>query len=384
MVLLHQVVESLASRAWLDFVPKGGEACLQTGNFGGVVFHEDGCLEERLRLQDAAWQASLLRMPSQANLHAPKSLLVIKPSSLGDIVHALQVIQTVALNFPDCRITWVARDRFAPLVEAAPFVDEVIVFRRKKGIAGILEVMAQLRRRRSDAVWDMQGLLRSGLMTAAARSRIKWGRRDGREGSFLFSRKVCLPSGPGPHHAIPILAEFAKTLGIDAEIRFPLNLRPCGIYPWQPFFEGGSDKRFVIFTDSRGVGKEWPRYSELTRLILERMPESRVAWCAGSPTEPDFDVPKDRFLNLSGCPFDEMLALARQSSVFIGNDSGPMHLSAAVGNKVLAIFGPTPPEKFGPWPIGSPRTASVRAQGGDLKSLSAEEVYGCLVRLIES
>jgi ADP-heptose:LPS heptosyltransferase len=319
-------------------------------------------------------------MPSQASLHAPKSLLVIKPSSLGDIVHALQVVQTVALNFPECRITWVARDRFAPLVEAAPFVDEVIVFRRKKGITGILEVMAQLRRRRFDAVWDMQGLLRSGLMTAAARSRIKWGRRDGREGSSLFSRKVCLPSGPGPHHAIPILAEFAKTLGIDAEVRFPLNLRPCEIYPWQPFFEGDSDKRFVIFTDSRGAEKEWLGFSELTRLILERMPESRVAWCAGSPTAPDFDVPKDRFLNLSGCPFDEMLALARQSSVFVGNDSGPMHLSAAVGNKVLAIFGPTPPEKFGPWPIGSPRTASVRAPGGDLKSLSVEEVFGCLVR----
>jgi ADP-heptose:LPS heptosyltransferase len=260
----------------------------------------------------------------------------------------------------------------------------VIVFRRKKGIAGILEVMAQLRRRRFDAVWDMQGLLRSGLMTAAARSPIKWGRHDGREGSFLFSRKVCLPSGAGPHHAIPILAEFAKTLGIDAEVRFPLNLRPCEIYPWQPFFEGDSDKHFVIFTDSRGAEKEWLGFSELTRLILERMPESRVAWCAGSPTEPDFDVPKDRFLNLSGCPFDEMLALARQSSVFIGNDSGPMHLSAAVGNKVLAIFGPTPPEKFGPWPIGSPRTASVRAPGGDLKSLSAEEVFGYLARLTES
>ena len=331
-------------------------------------------------MQDAAWQASLLRMSSQANLHAPKSLLVIKPSSLGDIVHALQVVQTVALNFPECRITWVARDRFAPLVEAAPFVDEVIHFNRKEGLRGIWNVMKRLRARHFDVVWDMQGLLRSGLMAAAARSPMKWGRHDSREGAGWFTRRVEMPAGAGPHHAIAILQKFARTLGLEEDAAVPLELNPPAEFPWRSFFEGEREQRFVIFTDSRGAEKEWLGFSELTRLILERMPESRVAWCAGSPTEPDFDVPKDRFLNLSGCPFDEMLALARQPSVFVGNDSGPMHLSAAVGNKVLAIFGPTPPEKFGPWPIGSPRTASVRAPGGDLKSLSAEEVYGCLVR----
>ena len=97
-----------------------------------------------------------------------KSLLVIKPSSLGDIVHGLQILQTVARQLPDCRITWVARDRFAPLVEAAPFIHEVIHFHRKEGARGLWEVMKTLRARHFDAVWDMQGLLRSGLMAAAA------------------------------------------------------------------------------------------------------------------------------------------------------------------------------------------------------------------------
>jgi ADP-heptose:LPS heptosyltransferase len=116
-------------------------------------------------------------------------------------------------------------------------------------------------------------------------------------------------------------------------------------------------------------------------LILEKISDSRVAWCAGAPTQPDFAVPEHRFLNLSGCPFGEMLALARQPSVFIGNDSGPMHLSAAVGNRVLAIFGPTSPDRFGPWPPGSKRTASVVAPGGVLADLAAEKVLEALEAL---
>jgi ADP-heptose:LPS heptosyltransferase len=314
-------------------------------------------------------------MPKVHRPAAPRSLLIIKPSSLGDIVHGLQVVQTVALALPDCRITWVVRDRFAPLVEAAPFVHEVIHFHRKNGWRGIVEVLKTLRSRRFDAVWDMQGLLRSGLMAAAARAEVKWGRRDSREGASLFSRKVNLPPGNGPHHAIPVLQEFARTLEIDPEIQFPLVLSPGADFAWKSFFEGNPARRFVIFTDSRGAEKEWKGFSELTRLILENISDSRVAWCAGKPAAPDFRVPDGRFLNLTGCPFDEMIELARQASVFIGNDSGPMHLSASVGNRVLAIFGPTSPDRFGPWPPGSPCTASIVAPGGVLADLTPQAVF---------
>jgi ADP-heptose:LPS heptosyltransferase len=179
-----------------------------------------------------------------------------------------------------------------------------------------------------------------------------------------------------------VLQEFARTLGIDPEIHFPLELRPGPVFAWKPFFEGDPKRRFVIFTDSRGAEKEWKGFSELTRLILENIPESRVAWCAGAHAEPHFPVPEGRFLNLTGCPFDEMIELARQPSVFIGNDSGPMHLSAAVGNRVLAIFGPTSPERFGPWPPGSARTASVTAPGGVLADLAPLAVFDELARLI--
>ena len=311
-----------------------------------------------------------------------KRLLVIKPSSLGDIVHGLQIVQGVARQLPDCRITWVARDRFAPLVEAAPFVHEVLHFRRKAGLRGIWEMLKSLRGREFDAVWDMQGLLRSGLMTAAARAPQKWGRRDTREGAGLFyTDRIPRPDGPGPHHALRILQGFPLALGLSAEVAVPLELKPAPAFPWTPFFPGDPNRQFVIFTDSRGPAKEWRGFDQLTQLIWENIPNSRVAWCAGQPAAPIATPIADRFLNLTGCPLAEMIALCRQPSVFIGNDSGPMHLSAASGNKVLAIFGPTSPLRFGPWPIGSPRTQSIQAPGGILADLTAEAVLARLLDL---
>lgn len=314
--------------------------------------------------------------------NAPGSLLVIKPSSLGDIVHGLQVVKNFALTFPECRITWVVRDRFAPLVEAAEFVDETIHFYRKQGWRGIWKVMRALRGRKFDIVWDMQGLLRSGLMTGASRSELKYGRRDAREGAGIFTNKlVNLPSGTAPFHAVAILQEFNRALGIDKEISFPLELRRTRKFSWEEFFEWERNRVFVVFTDSRGAGKEWLGFAALTQLIWKEIPDSRVAWCAGKWAEPLGDIPSARFLNLTGCPLDEMIALAQQPSVFVGNDSGPMHLSAATGNKVLAIFGPTAPERFGPWPVGSQRNLAVRAPGGVLADLSAEEVF-CQLRVL--
>jgi heptosyltransferase-1 len=318
----------------------------------------------------------------EKEMAAIKSLLVVKPSSLGDIVHALQVLQGVAAAMPDCRITWVARDRFAPLVEAAPFVHEVIHFRRKEGLRGIREILAELRGRRFDMVWDMQGLFRSALMASAPRSLHRWGRRDSREAAWLFyGERVALPPGNGPHHAIPVLQEFPKMLGLDGAVTFPLGIKNESRFGWENFFDGPATERFVIFTDSRGAGKEWRGFDRLTHLIWENIPGSRVAWCAGAPTSPSGEIPDGRFLNLTGCPLDEMTSLVLQTSVFIGNDSGPMHLSAAVGNRVLAIFGPTAPERFGPWPTGAWNTASVRAPGGVLADLTAETVFENLEKL---
>ncbi len=312
------------------------------------------------------------------------SLLVIKPSSLGDIVHGLQVVQTVARRRPGLRITWVVRDRFAALVESAPFVHEVVLFRRREGWRAFWQLLAALRRRRFDAVWDLQGLLRSGLMTAAARAPEKWGRRDAREGArWFYNRWAERPAGAASGHALEILLGFAAAAGVAPVLEFPLALRPAAAYPWRDFLAGDPRRTFVMITDSRRASKQWPGFDELTRLVLAKWPESRVAWSAAARAAPRFAPPAGRFLNLTGCPLEEMLALVRQPSVFVGNDNGPMHLAAATGNRVLAVFGPTSPARFGPYPPESPRHAVAAAPGGRLDRLAPADVLAALEALCD-
>lgn len=311
-----------------------------------------------------------------------KSLLVIKPSSLGDIVHALQVLQVAAKGRPDLRITWVVRERFAGLVKAAPFVDQTIIFRRRDGWRAFAKLLKELNNRDFDTVWDMQGLLRSGLMTGSARAPEKWGRPDAREGSgFFCNRRIQRPAGAGPHHALEVLLPFVSTLGVEPKLEFPLELRPEEPGPWDGFFAGDARSTFVIFTDSRGAGKQWPHFAELMQLIFAEIPESRIAWCAGNKAEPSFVAPEGRLLNLTGCPLDQMIALVRKPAVFVGNDSGPMHLSAASGNRVLALFGPTSPRRFGPFPLEHPTHATICAPEGRLDRLAAREVLSALLGL---
>lgn len=374
MVFLHQPQPAGGRDGRRDFMPAGGENSLQRGDLGSGKTH--GRLVGReIELNDSRADTSL-RIPRM------KSLLVIKPSSLGDIVHGLQVVQTVARARPDLRITWVVRERFADLVKAAPFVAETIIFRRRDGWPAFLKLLRELRRREFDLVWDLQGLLRSGLMTAAVRSGEKLGRPDAREGAgFFYSRRIRRPAGPGPHHALEILLPFLDTVEVRPELSFPLALKPDETFPWRSFFAGDPRSTFVIFTDSRGAAKKWPHFDGLMQTILATIPDSRIAWCAAKRAEATFSAPSGRFLNVTGCALDQMIALVRQPAVFVGNDSGPMHLSAASGNRVLAIFGPTSPRRFGPYPLESPRHESVTAPAGRLDQLGPAAVLEALNRL---
>src|SRR6185436_20130721 len=117
---------------------------------------------------------------------AMTELLIIKPSSLGDIVHALQVATSLKAQRDGLRISWVVREIFAPIVRACAAVDHVYVFERKGGAKGFLRLTKELRKKEFDYVFDMQGLLRTGLMTSRVRAKHKVGRTDAREWSGMF------------------------------------------------------------------------------------------------------------------------------------------------------------------------------------------------------
>ncbi|WOO40256.1 glycosyltransferase family 9 protein [Rubellicoccus peritrichatus] len=328
------------------------------------------------------------------------SILVIKPSSLGDITHALQVVESLRRQMPDVKITWVVRDTFAQLVEACETVDEVLVFERKSGLSAFRRLLAEIKSRHFDWVLDMQGLARSGLMAMAAdcpRAN-KLGRSDARELSgFAYGRKVPLPplikapaelehpaealdsegeyhpsgaeQGGANAHAVDILLEFLPALGLEKRIDGELSFKARDVGRSLDRHEGA----VVLFPSSRRAEKEWPFFKELaSTLVLED--GLNLVW-SDSKTIPAPDLPQDHFTDLSGkTSLMDMVELIQRASIVVCNDSGPMHLAAAMGKKIVAVFGPTNPERFGPYPLTAPGHFVLTAPGCDLQQLSVERV----------
>ncbi len=304
-------------------------------------------------------------------------LLIIKPSSLGDIVHGLQVATSLKAQREGLRISWIVRDIFAPIVRACEAVDQVYVFERNAGAKGFLKLMREVRRTKFDYVFDFQGLLRTGLMTSRAHAKRKVGRSDAREWAGMFyDEKVPLPPDGRRSHAVEILLQFCPVLGAKPELRGSLKFRETDALNLS-FADGrGGAKPFLMFPDSRRAEKCWGGFKQLTEMILRENRTRKVIWAGNNRVADRNAYPAEQFLNLTAnTSLVSLPALIKRADWVITNDSGPMHLAAALGVKTLGIFGPTDPRLFGPYPLTSPTNFVVQAPVGDLKLLSAKDVY---------
>jgi len=309
-------------------------------------------------------------------------VLIIKPSSLGDIIHALQVAQSLRAQIGEVEVDWVAAKPFAPLVRACPLVDHVYEFDRQGSVAAFGRLCGEIRKKHYDWALDMQGLARSGLLLAAAKATQKATRRDSREGAGLFARqKPELPPKGKNAHAVDILLQFLPLLGCRAELSpEPLEF----LHPVNPPWSADLLERHpvIMFPDSRVKKKEWLGFHELTVKLFKERPEVSIVWAGTSGPEPELDWPEHRFTNLLGrTKLDALPELIGSARLVICNDSGPMHLAAAMHRPVIGLFGPTDHERFGPYPLTDPKHGVVRAPNGKLAQLSVDIV---LMKVLEA
>ena len=304
-------------------------------------------------------------------------LLIIKPSSLGDIVQALQVATSLKAQVDHLRISWVVREIFAPIVRACEAVDHVYVFERNAGAKGFMRLMKEMRKTKFDYVFDMQGLLRTGLMTSRTLATKKVGRTDAREWSGVFyNQKVPLPPDGKHSHALDILLQFCSVLDAEPKLRGTLKFREVDSLNLRFADARGGGKPIVMFPDSRRAEKCWGGFKQLTELILREDKNRKVVWAGSNYVHDRGAYPPAQFFNLTGnTSLVSLPALVKRADWVIANDSGPMHLAAALGVHVLGIFGPTDPQLFGPYPLNAPGNVVVQAPVGDLKLLSAKDVY---------
>lgn len=317
-------------------------------------------------------------------LQTMRDLLVIKPSSLGDIVHALRVVASIKEDCPETRIYWVARDLFAPITRASGLVESVFEFRRGAGLLAYLRLLKEIRSRRFDQALEMQGLLRSALMAFSAKAGQKWGRHDGREGAPLFYAKVAPPRNGPETHAIEVLLAFKEALGLKPELtgklRFPKSkLTTQNKDLLDQVTAGGKLPLITLFPESRRPEKEWPRYLELAR----KLRDSGQAAVAVASVLADKENDWQGMAHLGGkTELAELPALIEASAVIVTNDSAPLHLASALERPLVGLFGPTNPVRFGPYPVDSPHAKSIRAPQNDLAQLTVEAVQNEILSLL--
>lgn len=280
-----------------------------------------------------------------------RSALIIKPSSLGDIVHTLPAVQALREAHPQLKIRWLANTEWTPLLHGSPLIDEVIPFPRKtfRGPTGLLRFWnwrrswMNLPREEPEIVLDFQGLLRSGLTSSWRGSQCVIGLSDAREGSRLFyNHTVSVDAGA---HAVERYLELPRALGIQIEpqdVSFELTLgtAPAGWPESLPNF-------IAVHPWSRGEGKSLSN-SALQVLCDALAPHPVVlVGMTDDATRPTGAHIHDWSQRTS---LPELIWVMRQASFCISVDSGPMHIAAAVNPRTLGIHTWSDPRKVGPYP----------------------------------
>jgi lipopolysaccharide heptosyltransferase II len=292
---------------------------------------------------------------------AALKILILKPSSLGDVVQALPVLRMLRRALPASKLFWWIDAELSPLLEGDPDLTGLFLFHRRRWSSPRYwhEAVASIRHMRAerfDWVIDLQALARSGLLAWLARGGFTIGLDDAREGAAALY-DVCVRR-PAPNcHAVDWYLEVLRALEVPLSWDFDWLPARASVAEnlqrrWQP--EG--HRWIAIHPGARWLNKRWPveHYAELVGRLAAAWPDLRFVVLGGASeaalAQAIVQEQPDRCLNLAGqTTLLEMVEWIRLSAMLIANDSAPMHVGAALRKPVVAIFGPTDPRRTGPY-----------------------------------
>ncbi|VAV83239.1 Lipopolysaccharide core heptosyltransferase I [hydrothermal vent metagenome] len=287
------------------------------------------------------------------------NILVVKYSSLGDIINAVPAVKLLRAGMPDARIHWLINKAYAPLIEDVPFVDEVIIA-EGRGLGPTLRAISVLRRRRIDLVVDLQGLLKSaviGYFSGASR-RVSFPYT--REGSGVFySEKLGESRRDGVHAVVENASVVAGILGRDLPTDLSTEL-PVGesvINEARKLIKDvkGSGPLLALSPTSRWDSKMWgvASFAALADIFIEKN-DARVVF-TGTADDRGYikgiiKKMRNKAINLAGkTDIKQLAAVFKLADIYVGCDSGATHIAASQGTAVVAVFGPTDPAYTGPY-----------------------------------
>ena len=272
------------------------------------------------------------------------SILIIKPSSLGDIVHTLPAAALLRDAYPTAKITWVINPEWAPLLRGNRSVDHVHIFPRSD-LSGfgmsmhLLPWLRETRRLRPDVALDFQGLLRSALIGRISHPREFYGMSDAREGARFFYQHVAPVDRNA--HAVERYLSLIENFGIRVQrpLRFPL---PTG----DRIERFDEDQPFVLLHPfARGQRKS------LSDLAVEEFCHALAPTCVVlvGRTKREIPVPDNCVNLLNHTSILQLIWLIRQARFTVSVDSGPTHIAAAISDRLISIHTWSKPQKVGPY-----------------------------------
>lgn len=299
------------------------------------------------------------------------NILIVKLSAVGDVIHTLPSLAALRSHYPHAHITWAIEAAAADLILDHPHLDRVLVSHRKRwiddlkngrfgaAVKGIKAFRSELRERPYDLVIDFHGLLKSAVIVLTSGGVRKLGYDSLQEGSGLFYNEK-IPEDM-KKHAVDRYLDFARHLG--ARVQTPEFVIP---------FSGENERRTRGFLEANGIGPNDPfiaispqalwetklwsdqKFAQLSERIMRELSlpviltghdEKSTQGLQSFMTAPAVDLAGRTTLRDLACLF-------RRASLVATTDSGPMHLAAAVGTPVVALFGPTDPARTGPYGSG--------------------------------
>lgn len=288
-------------------------------------------------------------------------ILILKPSSLGDVVQALPVLRALKRHLPGSQVYWWIDHDLAPLLADDPDLAGVIPFDRRdwakpSSWRALWRNVRWMRAQRFDWVFDLQGLMRSGAIAWLANGRLLLGLDEPREGARGFYDRIA-PRPSFHTHAVdwylsvlplagvPIVRDFQWLPDRPAIAAALRQQWPVALGPW-----------VIVQPGARWLNKRWPieSFADVVRQAANRHPELRFAILGGPEDRPLGQtiaaLEPQRCLDLTGrLSLPEMVEWIRLATVMLTNDTGPMHVAAALRTPVVALQGPTEPRRTGPY-----------------------------------
>jgi lipopolysaccharide heptosyltransferase I len=283
-------------------------------------------------------------------------ILLVRLGAMGDLIHALPAAAALRRAFPQARIDWVVDTRHRELLDLVPVVDRRIAINTSSA-RSLLDAVRELRKSRYDVALDLQGLLKSAVLARLSGA----GRVVGFETPLLRERLAGFfyteTGGVAAEHVIKKNLSLLKTVGVQqSQIEFPLEIRKPEIAAAarRRLGIGDSDPFAIINPGAAWPNKRWPAvyFAEVAAALKTRHGfPSIVLWGPGEErlAQDVVDAAQGAAAVSPRTTLAELVSLVKAAAVMVSGDTGPLHVGGAVGTPIVGIYGPTNPERNGPW-----------------------------------